>query len=449
MSKQPYKKEVRAVMTRDPVNTTLSAWQCQLLSDIFRIILPEVMSEADGQKLAPGELGINYKDGTLVIRNPHTGELFSPNSLKYLQPILNKYNYSKDILNADTVDGVTIYSRLTQLDDVGINFTPDTVLRQMHHPAILFAPVTYENYEQLNWPSDNGICVAYKSDEGHVFIRYYDNNACAAYEGRYNYIKQMFEGWADISGHGIFAETINGGLMADIRHKPYTGDLPDLSVITVRVTNPLFPGAKLSYNNGEYMPIVDTSGEPLAITIAPNNIIMLVYDKQNSNWVLLRSTDSALQTTVSMLSERLRMFREEATREIIELRDYIDEKIQNNADDLEAALKSYTDNAVNTAVTAIENKYDPLIDRLDKKPGNIISIVQNMEIIDDNVTEISNITGFNGGIDKIIVNYGQTMLRPSIDYTVSNNDVILKNNIVLNSGDKIQFIILKQEQSSP
>ena len=47
--------------------------QMKLLAGIFRIIVKEIRSDEDKEKLAPGELGISYIEGTLYIRNPHTG----------------------------------------------------------------------------------------------------------------------------------------------------------------------------------------------------------------------------------------------------------------------------------------------------------------------------------------------------------------------------------------
>lgn len=197
-------------MRRDPVQDKISPEEAALLADIFRLILQEVRSDEDKHKLAPGELGINYKTKTLYIRNPYTGEIFSPNSLEHLAQILTKYDYKNNILNADRVSEITFYNRLTQLDKLGVDFTPDSVIRQMHAPAILFGSVEYANYEVLGWPSDSGVCVAYKSDEEHVLIRYYDNRTYITYEGRYNHAKHFFEGWAIGGGaaDSIYAESI-------------------------------------------------------------------------------------------------------------------------------------------------------------------------------------------------------------------------------------------------
>ena len=62
----------------------LTPFQMELLSNIFRVMIKEIVTDEDKEKLAPGEMGINYKEGSFYIRNPHTGELFTPNSLSHL-----------------------------------------------------------------------------------------------------------------------------------------------------------------------------------------------------------------------------------------------------------------------------------------------------------------------------------------------------------------------------
>ena len=60
----------------------------------------------------------------------------------------------------------------------------------------------------------------------------------------------------------------------------------------------------------------------------------------------------------------------------------------------------------------------------------------------DNTTEIP-LDDFKPGVDKLIVNYGQTLLREGIDYELSGNIVTLTN-FALNIGDIIQFTIIVQ-----
>lgn len=54
-------------MRRDPTHATLTEFQQQLLAEIFRVIVKEITCDEDKEKLAPGEMGINYKEGTFYI----------------------------------------------------------------------------------------------------------------------------------------------------------------------------------------------------------------------------------------------------------------------------------------------------------------------------------------------------------------------------------------------
>ena len=90
----------------------LTPFQMELLSNIFRVIIKEIVTDEDKEKLAPGEMGINYKEGSFYIRNPHTGELFTPNSLSHLNQILSKYEDDTNLLNADRAGGIRFYSTI-------------------------------------------------------------------------------------------------------------------------------------------------------------------------------------------------------------------------------------------------------------------------------------------------------------------------------------------------
>lgn len=64
---------------------------------------------------------------------------------------------------------------------------------------------------------------------------------------------------------------------------------------------------------------------------------------------------------------------------------------------------------------------------------------------EDDITSIPAIDGFRYGIDKIIVNYGQTLLREGIDYELTPDNGIQFVNIILAEGDIIQATIIVQE----
>ena len=64
---------------------------------------------------------------------------------------------------------------------------------------------------------------------------------------------------------------------------------------------------------------------------------------------------------------------------------------------------------------------------------------------EDNVSIIRNINNFVAGVDQIIVNYNQTILRNGIDYTLhSKYNGLELNTFTLDKGDILQFTILKQ-----
>lgn len=432
-------------MTRDPTNTQMTEQQTRMLADIFRIFVKEIKSEQDADTLAPGEMGINYKTGSFVIRNPYDKTLFSPNSLTYLKPILNKYNFKTDSFDADTVGGISLYSRLGQLDKLKIDFTPDSVVRQMYSPAIFFGPIEYANYVALGWPSDSGILVAYKSDEEHVFMRFYDNNTYITYEGRYNYHKHMFEGWA-LGGNSAgdnYAETIGGGNHTDVRMKPYDMELEDLFVLTLRIKEELNPGATISFNGGEPLPIVMRDGEPLNIVVAPNNIIMLVYDKPNRKWVLLESTESALQAIVSITGQRLEVLSKETTQQFIEYERRVNEKFAAIDKANSEAIKHLTD-SFDEKLRETVASYEEKLAKLSAAPGNIVTCITNMVMDTDKVKGIPIIPEFDGHNDKLVVNYNQTILRPGVDYIITDTGIDFTDNITLALGDSIQFVVLKQ-----
>lgn len=431
-------------MRRDPVQEKISPEEAALLANIFRLILQEIKSDEDKHKLAPGELGINYKTKTIYVRNPYTGEIFSPNSLEHLSQILAKYDYKNNILNADKVSEITFYNRLGQLDKLKVDFTPDSVIRQMHGPAIFFGPIEYENWKVLGWPSDSGICVVYKSDEEHVLARFYDNRTYITYEARYNHLRHMFEGWA-IGGAGdsIYAETIGGGDSTIVRIEPYDQELADLMIITLRVTETLNPGCMVQVNENMPMPIVTRDGNPLGVYVEPNNIIMLVYDKPNRRWILLESTESAMHAIVAMTSERLEIFKSETERNFIEVGERITSEIQKVEERWNTTIQTLTA-SFNNVIAELNNRWEKKLAEVAAAPGRIIAHVANITAESDGVKGISIIPEFDGHTDKLVVNYNQTILRYGVDYVITDTGIDFTDNITLMKGDEVQFVVLKQ-----
>ena len=154
-----------------PVTTrTMTVEEMRLIADILRLILREIKTQEDKELLAPGELGISYREKCFYIRDPYTGELFSPNSLSHLQQILSKYDETTGLLNADRVSGVRFYSSVSQLAQLGIEMTADTIIRQMEYPSILMCEIKYpNNYATMGFPGKAGIMLVYKISPEAVF----------------------------------------------------------------------------------------------------------------------------------------------------------------------------------------------------------------------------------------------------------------------------------------
>ena len=101
--------------------------------------------------------------------------------------------------------------------------------------------------------------------------------------------------------------------------------------------------------------------------------------------------------------------------------------------------KSFTE-AMAKAQEEWKNKFSQLA----TAPGNILSRVSNVKIDSDGVKNIPIIADFDGRIDKLVVNYNQTILRVGVDYIITDTGVDFTDNITLMAGDEVQFVVLKQ-----
>lgn len=393
----------------------LTPFQMELLSNIFRVMIKEIVTDEDKEKLAPGEMGINYKEGSFYIRNPHTGELFTPNSLSHLNQILSKYEDDTNLLNADRAGGIRFYSNISQLTQLGISLTADSIIRQMEYPGILMSPVEYENYEILGMPSNSGMILVFKAAPEFVIATYYDNLTRITYQGRYNPFKQFFEGW-------ICQDAPSGFITAEgdaNRIKIRMENLPeDMESITLRVPFGVNPGATISVNNQAFQPIITASGEPLGSTITANNIIMLIYDDMRKSWILSNSNESTINSVITVLRKRVETATADIDKAVKDYRERLDQLTKSVNDDI-AALKA--------------------------RPGVISNVTSDLTVTQDNLNMITGVTGFDHRYDKLLVNFQQTILRQGLDYTIDEESGNLYfKDIRFNSGDVLQFIVLKQ-----
>ena len=393
----------------------LTPFQMELLSNIFRVMIKEIVTDEDKEKLAPGEMGINYKEGSFYIRNPHTGELFTPNSLSHLNQILSKYEDTTNLLNADRAGGIRFSSNISQLTQLGVSLTADSIIRQMEYPGILMSPIEYENYEILGMPSNSGMILVFKAAPEFVIATYYDNLTRITYQGRYNPFKQFFEGW-------ICQDAPSGFITAEgdaDRIKIRMENLPeDMEPITLRVPYGVNPGATISVNNQAFQPIITASGEPLGSTITANNIIMLIYDDMRKSWILSNSNESTINSVITVLRERVETATADIDKAVKDYRERLDQLTKSVNDDI-AALKA--------------------------RPGVISNVTSDLTVTQDNLNMITGVTGFDHRYDKLLVNFQQTILRQGLDYTIDEESGNLYfKDIRFNSGDVLQFIVLKQ-----
>lgn len=424
-------------MRKEEIFQPLSDREYGMLADIFRVILKEINYREDVDKLAPGEMGINYKTGELWVRNPHNGKVFCANSVEFWKSISKKYDRITGLLNADTVRGIRYYTDLIELEKLDTSYTPDTVIRQMYAPAILYAPVKYDNYEALGWPSKSGMVHVVKLSEEYVLIRYYADLSNLTYEGRYNQQKHLFEGWALSSGNpdDYFAETVGGGTSTAIELK--VPKLFDLMSVIVRVSEDIYPGANISVNGNNPKPIIMQNGVPLDTPIVANSTIMLVYDEKKDSWVMLGSTDSVTAAILRIVLERVANALEDVEQSKSEMESTVEKVLA----ELEARVE--------TKLKELSEKYDRLLTNMSNtiktRPGNLYPILSYFTAEHDNTSEVGIIDNFNGKVDKLIVNYGQTILREEFDYTIQDNGIRFTDRIRLAIGDVLQFIVLKQQ----
>lgn len=89
------------------------------------------------------------------------------------------------------------------------------------------------------------------------------------------------------------------------------------------------------------------------------------------------------------------------------------------------------------------------INRLKDFPGKIVSKLQAVTIEEDDTTFIE-VDWFDPTVDKLLVNYGQTILREEVDWirdVQGESHGIRLINMSLMRGDIIQFTIIKQERT--
>ena len=178
------------------------------------------------------------------------------------------------------------------------------------------------------------------------------------------------------------------------------------------------------------------NGKPLDTIIVANTTIMLVYDELKDIWVLLNSTDSLTGTILRIVLGRVA----DALEDVDQSKEDMEQKVNE-------AIKSIEQH-VNDKLTELSEKYDRLLENMSNtiltRPGNLVPMISYFEAVHDATVEIENIENFDGTVDKLLVNYGQTILREGLDYEVHGNGIRLRGDFSLMATDIIQFIVMKQ-----
>ena len=101
-------------------------------------------------------------------------------------------------------------------------------------------------------------------------------------------------------------------------------------------------------------------------------------------------------------------------------------------------------------ISNLRNYIDNQIANISALPGNIVTKTSIYTAAVDSIDTINHVTDFVPGVDKLIVNYNQTLLRPNIDYTVeTETGGIQLKGFTLAKGEILQFIVIKQNGATP
>ena len=138
---------------------------------------------------------------------------------------------------------------------------------------------------------------------------------------------------------------------------------------------------------------------------------MLIYDETRNGWILVSSTESTVTTIVNMVDARLdsttkelEYFKKDTALKFAELRSYINSEL--------------------------------------KKPGTIITKVSTF-VPPIDIDTVGSVENFVVGVDKLLVNYNQTILRENLDYVIEEKGSI-QFTFSIPANDVVQFIVIKQ-----
>lgn len=128
---------------------------------------------------------------------------------------------------------------------------------------------------------------------------------------------------------------------------------------------------------------------------------------------------------------------------------YADEKYLYVGNTGKATSKFKWTVSAESATADLKQYIDQQIQEVRNSPGKFETKLVAYTADADGITLIEPIDGYTANVDKLIVNYGQTLLREGVDYTITDNHGIQLLNIELSMGDIIQFTIIVQEPVIP
>jgi hypothetical protein len=163
------------------------------------------------------------------------------------------------------------------------------------------------------------------------------------------------------------------------------------------------------------LPLINFDGTPIDYTITANNIIMLIYDKVRTSWILTDVTASSIESILTIMTGRVNKIQDELN-----------------------TFKAQTAQKFNDVYAYINAEL--------KKPATIIPIKKTYHIAyaTDNIPALAD---YVNGLDHLVVIYGQTLLHENIDYTFDRDNSIIFN-FTFAAGDDVHFIIIKQTDRS-
>lgn len=392
------------------------------LSEIFRVMVKSVTADT-ANTLAPGEIGIDFDEWTIYAKHPITDEIITPNSLAYLRSILKKYDIETGELSADKISGFRVYTSVDQLPQLGhIQLTVDSIIRQMAVPSLFIGIISHDNPDMIQIPSHSGILEIIKLDEQYVSLMYTDQETSKKYDGIYDYEQRLFGGW---SSSNISDTAPGSDITVDDETITITTDteIKDLSIVTIRTPEKLVTPIYVKVNGIGPFELLNINGNVITETVPANKIIMLMYDEFRHAWILLRDNQSSDQALIETMSNRIKILNDV----VINQNNIIDGLNQNLQQ-----FKQSTSQDLQTIWDAINT--------IKENPIGIHHMISTY-IATEPIPQLIPIDSFDSTRNALIVNLGQTVLREGIDYDIIDNQLKLKN-IILLPNTTLHFVII-------